>query len=310
MGTAIASVGHFLPPMVEHHGVLRPIAVDPIGPSTLAARATEAALARAGLNATDIDFIIFATTTPDVTFPGAGVFLQHQLGCGTIGVLDVRAQCAGFLYGLAIADPFLRSGAYERILLAGGEVHSSGLDDSEAGAATARLFGDGAGVALLVRAEESALLGIDIHADGRHHREFWCEHPASRQFPTRITEDDIRAGKHFPKLDLEALRTTGAISISQSMRTAMERADLGLADIDHFIVSHVIPEVADEALADLGVEASRATIPARRFGHIMAGALPIALSEQLEAGTLAPGARVCLAAAGAGFAWGAAVIQL
>lgn len=310
MGTAIASMGHFLPPMVEHHGALRPIAIEPIGPSTLAARATEAALARAGWSAADIDFIVFATTTPDVTFPGAGVFLQHQLGCGTIGVLDVRAQCAGFLYGLAIADPFLRSGAYERILLAGGEVHSAGLDPSDAGATTARLFGDGAGVALLERAERSALLGIDIHADGRHHREFWCEHPASRQFPTRITEDDIRAGKHFPKLDLEALRAAGPSAIARSVHAAVAQADIRLVDIDHFIVSHVLPEVAEQALADLGVEAPRATIPARRFGHIMAGALPIALSEHIDAGTLAPGARVCLATAGAGFAWGAAVIQL
>lgn len=309
MGTAISSVGHYLPPMVERLGVTRPIAVEPVGPATLAARAAEPALARAGLNGADIDFIIFATATPDVAFPGSGVFLQHQLGCGTIGALDIRAQCAGFLFGLSIADQFFRAGAYERILLAGGEVHWAGLDESAEGAATARLFGDGAGVMILGAAGSASVLAVDIHSDGRHYRDFWCEYPASRQFPRRITAENFAAKGHFPRLDVDAVRAFGADAIETSIRDVLARCELRPADIDRFIVSHAFPDVADLAVARLGVEATRTTVPSRRYGHVMAAALPVALSEDLAAGRIGAGARICLAAAGAGFSWGAAVVQ-
>ena len=138
MRTAILGLGHHLPPEVETLGVRRPIATDPVGPSTLAVPAAHQALAQAGLSAEMIDFIVFATMTPDVTFPGAGCFFQDQMGCGTVGALDIRAQCAGFVFGLVIADQFIQAGAYERVLVIGAEVHSSGLDYSEHGAADLR----------------------------------------------------------------------------------------------------------------------------------------------------------------------------
>lgn len=309
MGTEILGVGHFLPPSVEHMGVVRPIALDPVGPSTLAARATESALKQAGLASQDIDFIIFATATPDVAFPGAGVYLQEQLRCGTIGALDVRAQCAGFLYGLQIADQFIRSGAYARILLAGAEVHSSGLDESEADAATSRLFADGAGVVVLGPGSGHTLLAVDIHADGRHYRQFWCEFPASRQFPTRLTEENLSTSRQFPQLDREALGVFGVDAIESNVRRTLGKCGLGVTDIDRFIVSHVLPDVADAALERLGVDPACRIVPSRRHGHIMGGGLPVALSEAVASGAIDQGARVCLAAAGAGFAWGAAIIQ-
>src|SRR5262245_41544699 len=149
MGSAILGVGHHLPGVIERLGVLRPIAVDPIGPSTLASRAALSALAGSGRTPADVDFIIFATMTPDVTFPGSGVYFQQELECSTVGALDIRAQCAGFIYSLSIADQFVRTGSYRCVLVAGGEVHSSGLDYSEKGSAVARLYGDGAGVAVV-----------------------------------------------------------------------------------------------------------------------------------------------------------------
>src|SRR3990172_4841139 len=149
MNTAILGLGHHLPAEVERAGVRRPIAVEAVGPSTLAANAASGALERAQLAADAVDFIVFATMTPDVTFPGAGCYLQHHLGCGTVGAVDVRAQCAGFLQGLLIADQFVRAGTYKHVLVAGAEVHSSGLDYSERGAAVSQLFGDGAGVAMI-----------------------------------------------------------------------------------------------------------------------------------------------------------------
>src|SRR5438309_878509 len=149
MGAAILGLGHHLPTAVECLGVRRPIAVEAVGPSTLAVKAAAGALAQAGMSADAVDLIIFATMTPDVTFPGSGCFFQDQMGCGTVGALDLRAQCAGFIFGLVIADQFISTGVYERVLLAGAEVHSAGLDYSERGAPIARLYGDGAGVAVI-----------------------------------------------------------------------------------------------------------------------------------------------------------------
>lgn len=310
MATTIRGSGRFLPPFVDRGGVQRPIAIDPVGPSTLAADAARNAFAAAGMGAGDIDFVIFATATPDVTFPGAGCYLQHHLECGTVGALDVRGQCAGFLYGLMIADQFVKTGTYDAILLAGAEVHSSGLDYEGEGASLARMFGDGAGVALLTPGDRGGVLSIDLHADGREHRRFWCEYPASRQHPVRFTMENLAAGAHFPRVDESALRQAGIEQLGRSMRTAIAAADRRPEQIDHFIVSHLFPDVAETALRDLGIEANRASIPSQRYGHIMGAALPVALDEDRCSGRIASGATICLAAAGAGETWGAAVIEL
>src|SRR5213593_3577992 len=141
MSAAILGLGHYLPPEVACAGVCRPIAVEPVGPSTLAVKAASAALAGAQRSVDAVEFIVFATMTPDVTFPGSGCFFQHALGCRTVGALDIRAQCAGFVFGLAIADQFIRAGVYDCVVVVGAEVHSAGLDYSEAGAPIARLYG-------------------------------------------------------------------------------------------------------------------------------------------------------------------------
>jgi 3-oxoacyl-[acyl-carrier-protein] synthase-3 len=311
MRTAILGLGHYLPSPVPSAGVNRPIAVEPVGPSVLAAKATSEALARAHLSVDGIEFIIFATMTPDVTFPGAGCFFQHVLECGTVGALDIRAQCAGFVFGLAIADQFLRAGVYTNVVLAGAEVHSSGLDYSEAGASIARLYGDGAGVAVLGGAQGSeGLLGIAIHTDGRQHKRFWYEYPSSRQHPVRMTVENFRQGLHFPTIDLDAVRDFGIRSLPDVIHEALAAATLKLEQVDCYIIGHVLPEVAETVGKRLGLAASRVNVPAARYGHLTAAALPVALSEEVSAGRLGPGATVCLATAGAGFAWGAAVVRL
>jgi len=311
MRTAILGLGHHLPPEVETVGVCRPIATEPVGPSTLAVPAANQALAQAGLSAEMIDFIVFATMTPDVTFPGAGCFFQDQMGCGTAGALDIRAQCAGFVFGLVIADQFVQAGVYERILVIGAEVHSSGLDYSEHGAAIAALYGDGAGVAVVGKGDGTrGLRGAAIHTDGRHYERFWCEYPASRQHPMRMTAENFREGRHFITMDVDAVRCFGEESLPAVMAEALQAADLSPQQIDRFIISHVLLEVAETAGSRLGVTPSRLNIPAARHGHLTAAALPTALSEEIAAGTLGPGDTVCLAASGAGFAWGAAVVTL
>jgi 3-oxoacyl-[acyl-carrier-protein] synthase-3 len=311
MHAAILGLGHHLPPEVERAGVRRPIAVEPVGPSTLAVKAATEALARAETAVDALDFIVFATMTPDVTFPGAGCFFQHQIGCGTVGALDVRAQCAGFVFGLVIADQFVRAGVYERVLLIGAEVHSSGLDYSASGVRVSRLYGDGAGAALLGRSNGSGgIRGSAVHTDGRQHDRFWCEYPASRQHPIRMTVEDFRLGRHFITVDFDAVRRFGEESLPAVIEEALHAARMPAERVDRYIIGHLLPEVGESVGRRLGVASSRLNIPAARYGHLTGAALPVALSEEVAAGSLGAGATVCLAACGAGFAWGAAVLTL
>src|SRR5262249_19618785 len=149
----------------------------------------------------DVDLIIFATMTPDIGFPGSGCFLQHHLDCGTVGALDVRAQCAGFLYALAIADRFVRAGKAARVLVAAAEVHSSALDFSPGGRVATPSFGDGAAAIVLGAAPAPGVLAVVLHADPDGLERFWCEFPASRHVPARMDLEAFHAGRHFYQLD-------------------------------------------------------------------------------------------------------------
>ena len=145
----------------------------------MAARATEMALERAGLDKADIDFIVFATITSDYYFPGSGVLLQRELGLGTIGALDVKVQCTGFIYALSVADQFIKTGMYKNILVVGAEIQSTALDLSDAGRATAVIFGDGAGAVILSRAEVPGILSTHLHAEGTYAEELVLMDPGS-----------------------------------------------------------------------------------------------------------------------------------
>jgi 3-oxoacyl-[acyl-carrier-protein] synthase-3 len=311
MTTGILSLAHHLPPEQEIVGVRRPIVEEPVGPSALVLGPTRDALARAGLTEGEIEFIIFATMTPDVTFPGAACFLQHQLQCGTIGALDIRAQCAGFLFGLMVADGFLRAGKYERILLAAAEVHSSGLDYTERGARVAALYGDGAAAVVLGRdGEGRGLQAVVCHTDGRLYDRFWCEYPASRHHPVRVEVEQFRAGRHFPTLDFDVVAGFGREHLPAVVREVLARASARADEVDFYLLSHILPEVVESSAATLGIPASKLIDAGRRHGHLTAATLPLALSEARSEGRIGDGARVCLAACGAGFAWGAALLTL
>ena len=310
MASAILALAHALPPLRPVGSVLRPIAADPAGPSDLALPAATQALAEAGLSVGDIDLLIFATMTPDVTFPGAACYLQHKLGCGTTAALDVRGQCAGFLTGLMIADAHLAAGLSRHILLAAGEVHSSGLDYSDAGRAVAELYGDGAAVAVLGGRDGAGLEAVVCQTDGRHYERFWIEYPSSRQHPLRITIDDLDTGRHYPRLDRVHLTAFATAHLPAVVHAACAQAGVAIAAIDALVLSHVLPGVVERCAAAAGIPASRLIDAGAAHGHLSAATLPLALSEALASGRLGRGARVCLAACGAGYAWGAAVVCL
>jgi 3-oxoacyl-[acyl-carrier-protein] synthase-3 len=310
MPTAIHGLAHYLPPMQPVGPVRRPIFSSPGGPSDLALEPARQALAEAGLTPAEVEFLIFATMTPDVTFPGSACYFQDKFGLGTIGALDLRGQCAGFLMGLAVADSYLRAGLYGTIMLATGEVHSAGLDYSERGESVARLYGDGAAVTVLANRDGAGLESVVCHSDGRYYDRFWIEYPSSRQHPLRITVDDLRAGKHFPALDAEHIEGFGVEHLPAVVRESLSAAGTTLERVDCYIVSHVLPRVVERSAAALAIPAAKLIEAGQTHGHLTAAALPVALSEARSAGRVGPGARVCLAACGAGYAWGAAVMTL
>ena len=310
MGTAILGLAHHLPPAQAIGSLQRPIFSDPGGPSDLALEPARQALAEAHLTPDGVDFLIFATMTPDVTFPGAACYFQNKFGLGTIGALDVRGQCAGFLVGLQIADSYLQAGGYRTVMLATGEVHSAGLDYSEHGEAVARLYGDGAAVAVLGTGNGAGLESVVCHSDGRHYDRFWIEYPSSRQHPLRITVEDLREGKHFPRLDTAHVEAFGAEQLPAVVREALSAAGTSLESVDCFIFSHVLPAVVERSAGTLGVPSSKLIAAGQTHGHLTAASLPVALSEARAAGRIGTGARICLAACGAGYAWGAAVLTL
>lgn len=232
MPTAILGLAHHLPPAQPVGSVRRPIARDPGGPSDLAVEPGRQALAQAGLTPQEIEFLVFATMTPDVTFPGSACYFQNKFGLGTVGALDVRGQCAGFLMGLMVADSYLRAGVYRNVLLAAGEIHSAGLDYSERGEAIARLYGDGAAVAVLGDRAGGGLESVVCRSDGRHYERFWIEYPSSRQHPLRVTVDNLRAGLHFPRLDVDHVEHFGVEVLPAAVREALAAANTTVDGID------------------------------------------------------------------------------
>jgi 3-oxoacyl-[acyl-carrier-protein] synthase-3 len=283
-------------------------AADGEGPSDLARAAAEVALREARLEPADIEFVIFATMTPDVTFPGAGCYLQDKLGCRTVGALDLRAQCAGFPFALTVADQFLRAGTYRRVLLAAADVHSSGLDFSPRGATVTPLFGDGA-VAVVLDAEGEGVIDSVIHTDATRFEEFWCEFPCSRRLPTRFLPEDLTAANHYPRLEPESVRRDGVRHIRSAVEELLAKSGLGARDVQRYFFQHVYRDAALAAAEAVGVR-DRARVGGLEEGHIASASLPMALCRSRADGDVRAGDLVCLATAGAGMNSGAALLRM
>lgn len=304
----IAGLEICLPPLRAVAGRQRPIAAEPGGPSDLVLPAARAVLERAGVAPERLGAIIFATATPDVTFPGAGCYLQAKLEAGTVGALDIRAQCSGFFYGLMSARALFAAGTTAPILLATAEVHSAGLDYSERGIDLAALFGDGAAAVLLEPG--AGVSGLTCSADGRRYDRFWCEYPASRQHPVRITLEDFRSGRHYPQMDRDAVRAYGREELPAIARKAIDLAGVRMTGLDAVVLAHVLPEVVEEAAAVLGVPGDIVVRPSPQHGHLGSASVPVALAEARREGRIGSGALVCAATCGAGFTSGAAVFRV
>jgi len=285
--------------------------------SDLAAAAAEMALERAGLKAKDLDCLIVATLSPDHFFPGTGVFLQRKLGISDIPCLDVRNQCSGFLYGLSVADAWVRTGQYRRILLVGAEVHSTGLHKNDEGRDTAVLFGDGAGAVILGpvesgdgngRGPERGILCVHIHADGRHAEKLWVEAPASKYDPL-IDHAHIDAGLTRPMMQGRDVFKHAVVRMPEAVFEALGTAGLGIEDVDMLIPHQANLRISQSVQKTLGLGDDRIYNNIQRYGNTTAASIPIALHECVEEGKLQSGDLLCLAAFGSGFTWGSALIR-
>lgn len=282
--------------------------------SDLGARAARMALERAGMEPDELDCIIVATLSPDHFFPGTGVFLQRKLGLAGIPCLDVRNQCSGFLYGLSVADAWIRVGRYRRVLLVGTEVHSTGLHRNDAGRDTAVLFGDGAGAVILGPdrngdgAPERGVLSVRIHADGRHAEKLWVEAPASKYDPL-ISQAHIDAGLTRPAMEGREVFKHAVVRMPEAVREVLEDTGLALDDVDMLIAHQANLRIAQAVQKSLGLPDDRVYNNIERYGNTTAASIPIALHECVEEGRLSEGDLLCLTAFGSGFTWAGALIR-
>lgn len=297
--------------IVERTGIEQRHWVEPgeTGASLGAAASTQA-LERAGVDAKDVDLIIYATLSPDYNFPGTGVFVQRALGMKEIPCLDIRQQCTGFIYGLSIADAYIRTGMFKTVLLIGSEVHSTGLDISTAGRDVTVLFGDGAGAVVIGRAPEDApgILSTHIHADGSDAEILWTEYPASAHHP-RISAEAMAERKHFPSMNGKRVFKHAVTRMPQAIMEGMVANGLKLDDIDMLIPHQANLRINQMVAQMIGMPVEKTHNTIMKWGNTTAASIPMCMYDAIELGKIKPGNLVCLVAFGAGLTWGSAFLR-
>jgi len=285
-------------------------AAEDEGGSDMARVAAERALEAAGMAAEEIDCIILATLSPDHFFPGTAVFLQRKLGIADIPCLDIRNQCTGFIYGLEIADAFIRTGRYRRILLVGTEVHSSGIILSTEGRDTAVLFGDGAAVAILGPTEEDdrGVLAVRTHADGRYAESLWAPAPACVKKPF-VSKEMIDQGLTMPHMEGREVFKHAVTRMPEALLEVLEIAGHTLDEVDMVIPHQANLRIAQGVAKHLGLSEDRMYVNIQRYGNTTAASVPLALHECVAEGRIQRGDLVGFTAFGSGFTWGGALVR-
>lgn len=301
--------------------------------STMGARAAEIAIQRAGIEKNDVDFIIFATLSPDYYFPGCGVLLQRELGIteGEAGALDIRNQCTGFVYGLTVADQFVRSGMYKNVLVVGAEMHSMGLDFTTRGRNVSVLFGDGAGAVVMQPTEDEnkGILASCLHSDGTFAEKLAFLNPGShggyhlkkQNEPFDFGYSDalygeiflnqhmLDNGQIFPQMDGQFVFKMAVQKFPEAIHEVLNQAGLQPADIDMLVPHQANLRISMFIQRQLRLPDEKVWNNIQKFGNTTAASIPIALCEAWEAGAVKEGDLVCLAAFGSGFTWGATLLR-
>jgi 3-oxoacyl-[acyl-carrier-protein] synthase III len=293
--------------------------------TTMGIKAAEIALQRAGITAQDVDFIIFATLSPDYYFPGCGVLLQREMKMKEIGALDIRNQCSGFVYAISVADQFIKTGMYKNILIVASEKHSFGLDFSTRGRNISVIFGDGAGAVVLQPTEKQGILSTHLHSDGESaellamfnpgtHANHWVKEPVA-DFDEALrgemfmSHTMLEKAQNFPTMDGPAVFKKAVIKLPETIMESLEKNNLTIADIDMLIPHQANLRIAQFVQQKLGLSDDKVFNNIDKYGNTTAASIPIALCEAWEAGKIKEGDLVCLAAFGSGFTWGSALLR-
>jgi 3-oxoacyl-[acyl-carrier-protein] synthase-3 len=328
--SVITGTGHYVPPRVvtnedlekrmdttdewirQRSGIVTRRHVEPgVNTSDLAVEAARRAIVDAGIDASTIDFIVAATLSPDHYFPGIGVLVQAKLGLGTIGALDVRNQCSGFIYALAAADQFIRTGTYRRVLLVAAEVQSSNLDYSDEGRDMAVLFGDGAGAVILEPGDAEdgrGVLSTHLFADGRFAAQLWMEKPCPGDNPT-FQKEFFDQGKFYPRMDGRHVFVNASERMPEAVRVGLAANGLAVEDIDALIPHQANDRISQMVAKGLRLPVEKVIRNIERFGNTTAASIPIALDEAVKEGRIRRGQLVVLTAFGSGYTWASAVIR-
>lgn len=278
--------------------------------NSMSKEASIMAMARAGVQASEIDFIVFATITPDYFIPGNGVLLQRELGIGTIGALDIRNACSGFIYALSIADQFIKTGMYKKILVVGAEIQSSALDKSDEGRSSSVIFADGAGAAVLgaVESDQPGILSTHLHSQGEHAEELYCKDPGSSR-EVRISPELIESGSFFLKMNGNAVFKHAVVRFMEVIKEALDSNQLDQSAIDLLVPHQANLRISQYIQKQLGLPDEKIFNNIMDKGNTTAATIPIALSEAWEQGKIKEGDLICLAAFGSGFTWASALLQ-
>ncbi len=293
--------------------------------TTMGVKAAEIALQRAGIVAQDVDFIIFATLSPDYYFPGCGVLVQRQMKMKEIGALDIRNQCSGFVYAISIADQFIKTGMYKNILVIGSEKHSFGLDFSTRGRNVSVIFGDGAGAVLMKPTEAQGILSTHLHSDGESaeilamcnpgtHANHWVKEPVATFADAErgemfMSHAMIDNAQNYPNMDGPSVFKKAVVKFPEVIMEALEKNNLKTSDINMLIPHQANLRIAQFVQQKLQLRDDQVFNNIEKYGNTTAASIPIALCEAWEAGKIKEGDLVCLAAFGSGFTWGSVLVR-
>ena len=295
--------------------------------TTMGVEAARIAIERAGTTAQDIDFIIFATLSPDYYFPGCGVLVQRAMQMKEVGALDIRNQCSGFVYALSVADQFIKTGMYKNILVIGSEKHSFGLDFTTRGRNISVIFGDGAGAIVLQPAEKDGqgILSTHLHSDGESaevlamynpgtHANHWVKEEVADFDEAEIADmfmskDMIDKAQNFPFMDGPAVFKKAIVKFPEVVIEALSKNGLTTADLNMLIPHQANLRISQFVQQKLGLKDEQVHNNIQKFGNTTAASIPIALCEAWEQGKIKEGDLVCLAAFGSGYTWGSALIR-
>jgi 3-oxoacyl-[acyl-carrier-protein] synthase III len=295
--------------------------------ATMGTEAAKIAIERAGITPDDIDFIVFATLSPDYYFPGCGVLVQRALKIKEVGALDVRNQCSGFIYGLSVADQFIKTGMYKNVLLIGSEVHSFGLDFSTRGRNVSVIFGDGAGAVVLqpTQDENRGVLSTHLHSDGSEAEVLSMINPGFHagkydadkrpSVPDQpygglfITQELVEKDDVYPNMDGQTVFKKAVVKFPEVIMEALNANNLQPGDISLLIPHQANLRISQFVQQKLKLRDDQVYNNIQKFGNTTAASIPIAMCEAWEQGKIKDGDLVCLAAFGSGFTWGSALLR-